>query len=640
MRIKKSVAGVAAGALVLTGIGFVTASSASAAAPGTLTCNTSGNSAAFASQWNDTNTFDFSTASVAQGTAATLTWTSATGLNNGSPATLAAGSVQVQVVAELSGAMTGTVVLKTASGQYPSPVDFPTGVPSGVDNGPITATASFTTPSNVTGTVNATVKEIIFNSATLDTYCSTYAGTAGPPATGNYPLAGDPAITSTLTPYTTAGGMQFTDGKVAAAATTFGSAAITVNQVPQATIQSVTGQTPFVPAARVGDTVNVSLANFSNGAPTTAELCAYNPAPGAPLAGCVAQTLNSGATTAAASVVLSNVTATGAPYYLALGNGTDPKSRTFIAILGDRTVTLSPANGPVGSTLYVSGSNWNPTQAVSIQVLDSAGDPIALVDPADVAIGTSITRAIGNSGAFNTAVAAGAELAAPIKVAANFQTVRVSQSTTAGPETVDTLWEFLKETCNAGLGVDANPDATCSTQQEAKVLVTPGDLVQEANQTGGNDDALSINFPDVETSTTGDTVNGTFNTVTVTDARGGTSIWSLTASLTSIPGQGKVLAEVGGGSGEIDGSNLYFTNIGCGPQAGSNSAPGVTIGVAGTTTGGTGLAGTQTLCTKTATQNANGSTSGVYDITGLMSLDVPAYTKAVAYSGVVQVTLA
>jgi Fibronectin type III domain len=223
----------AGAALLAASVGAATV--ANAAAPGTLTCNTGGNGAGFASTWNDTNTFTLSPASVQQGDTETVTWTSATGLVNGSPVALGAGTTQVQVVVKLTGAMSGNVVATTTAGAYPAVTTA-----SESPLGPITATGTFTTTGS--GTLNATVSFIDFNSNSVDTYCS--ASTANT----QFPAAGSALVSYINTPgFQTPPGLptpgdagsfatnnvNYGDLQVSAGATAFGSATATITGPPQ-----------------------------------------------------------------------------------------------------------------------------------------------------------------------------------------------------------------------------------------------------------------------------------------------------------------------------------------------------------------------------------------------------------------------
>jgi hypothetical protein len=226
----------AGAALLAASVGTATVANADTAPPSSLSCNTSSNSTSFQTTWSDTNTFSLTPASVAAGDTVTATWTSATGLNNGSPTTLTMGSVQFQAVVALSGAMTGDVLAVTTHDTYPA-ADKDSGAPLGA----ISATTTFTASGS--GALTGTVLETIFNASTLDTYCSPFVGSqvsAGPPATyvGNYPATTDPAptylagytpaIQSPATPTGHPGQTSFGDILIGASDTTVAVASVTV----------------------------------------------------------------------------------------------------------------------------------------------------------------------------------------------------------------------------------------------------------------------------------------------------------------------------------------------------------------------------------------------------------------------------
>jgi hypothetical protein len=148
-----------------------------------------------------------------------------------------------------------------------------------------------------------------------------------------------------------------------------------------------------------------------------------------------------------------------------------------------------------------------------------------------------------------------------------------------------------------------------------------------------------IAFGSVVTSTAIQTLPGTINDVTVTDARGGNAGWSLTASLPS-------LTETGGGS--ISNEFVRIENISCAPQG--TSAPGVAEGLDGDFSAANGPAatypsgaGTVTLCNKltgTANEANGGTTSGEYIVDAELFLDVPAFQRVGNYTSTMVITLA
>jgi hypothetical protein len=382
----------------------------------------------------------------------------------------------------------------------------------------------------------------------------------------------------------------------------------TISLAPSISVAQFGNQSPFVPAARAGDTGTVNLSNFTAGPPTTASLCQYT-GPGGPTVGCVPQTLNS-ATAATASVTLSSVPLIGVPYYLQLSNGVDPAARAFFAIYGTQTLTLTPANGPAGTTTTVSGSNWNAGQDVTVTTLDSSSGVIDTVGPLTV----------NNSGAWTTAVDA-------VTIGSLVESVNASQSVfPSGTNSQAQAWQFLVSQCTQ------TPTGTpCDTQQVAKVTIDAGSLSQAATATGAaNGSPLEIVFGATDVSITPTPLPGDFNTVRVTDARGATTGWSLTATLDA-----SGLNELNNGTGNIPATALAFTAIGCDVVgAGSAALEPTSVG-----TPVANLSVTQTLCTKGTTTNAGGSTAGSYDVTGELELTVPAFQKVADYEGTITVTL-
>jgi hypothetical protein len=163
----------------------------------------------------------------------------------------------------------------------------------------------------------------------------------------------------------------------------------------------------------------------------------------------------------------------------------------------------------------------------------------------------------------------------------------------------------------------------CSTSQNVTATVIPGDLVQQAAQSGANPSATAIELGEVTVAATAQTLTGVLNDITVTDTRGGTSVWSLTASLAGFE-------EPGGGS--IDPAALTMS-----PTCSANSpgsAPGAVAGAPGQD-----LGSTVTLCTKNGSVGSGGSTSGRYVIASPVALLVPAFQKAGAYTGTLVITL-
>jgi hypothetical protein len=216
-----------------------------------------------------------------------------------------------------------------------------------------------------------------------------------------------------------------------------------------------------------------------------------------------------------------------------------------------------------------------------------------------------------------------------------------------------------------------NSDATggpgCDTQQVVNLSITQGRLVQRVYTnttpaTGpGVTDGSAITSPVTGTSTvnTNSTtvnlgtlisplaptvINGTMNDITVTDNRGGTFGWSLSATMTDFTGTlGNTLSR----------AQLTATPS-CSPATTANAwdyeAPGQTViagfdpasNAPGQSAGSAGqsFSGTVTLCTKNTSENVlTGSSGGVYSITTPVALTMPAFQAADRYSAVMTILL-
>ncbi len=177
----------------------------------------------------------------------------------------------------------------------------------------------------------------------------------------------------------------------------------------------------------------------------------------------------------------------------------------------------------------------------------------------------------------------------------------------------------------------------CTTGQQVTATVTAGSLTQEAAKAGSNpsstaivltkDDGNSGTYSGasaVTVSTTSQLMEGALNPVTVTDVRGGTAGWSLTAALSG------PFTEVG--TGQIAESAAKLVQVGCSPLAGSATRnPG---------SGGT-LSSAVTLCgVDPGVDDSDGqSGGGQYTVTGTVELTVPAFQKAGEYASTLVITL-
>jgi hypothetical protein len=188
--------------------------------------------------------------------------------------------------------------------------------------------------------------------------------------------------------------------------------------------------------------------------------------------------------------------------------------------------------------------------------------------------------------------------------------------------------------------VYVNSTAATGTGVASSSATTP-----VAGTSNVNTDATTVNLGTLTTPLAPVVITGTLNDITVSDNRGGTNGWSLTAIATNFTGVP---------SGTIAASNLTATPS-CAAATNSTawdySAVGktaisgfdATLNAGGTTAGtaAQSLDASRTLCTKTTAVNSTtGSSGGVFNVTSSLALTVPAFQKAARYTAVVTITLA
>jgi len=191
---------------------------------------------------------------------------------------------------------------------------------------------------------------------------------------------------------------------------------------------------------------------------------------------------------------------------------------------------------------------------------------------------------------------------------------------------------------------DATGGPGCDALFEVNVSVVQGNLVQRAYTGGVNPNATTISLGSIVSPTAPTALNGTLNPITVSDNRGGTFGWSLTA----------VLSNFSGATGKTINKSRANLTAGCSPATAGTawdySAVGQTAvsgydsfyAATGATSGGNQSFGSAVnLCTKDGTINATtGSTGGIYNATAGVTLLVPAFQASDSYVAVLTVTLA
>ncbi len=163
----------------------------------------------------------------------------------------------------------------------------------------------------------------------------------------------------------------------------------------------------------------------------------------------------------------------------------------------------------------------------------------------------------------------------------------------------------------------------CDTSQVINAIITAGNLTQVAHQTGSNPNSTTVNMGQVTVASTTQVLSAPLNTITVSDLRGGDFGWTLS---------GVLLGPLTNGSAETMAQSLLsISGLTCVGDA--NSAP-PTAGVTGN------FGASRTLCSVAAgALGPSQSGSGIYDVAGTLSLDVPAFQHIGTYYGVLRITL-
>jgi hypothetical protein len=182
-----------------------------------------------------------------------------------------------------------------------------------------------------------------------------------------------------------------------------------------------------------------------------------------------------------------------------------------------------------------------------------------------------------------------------------------------------------------------NPSG-CTTGQQVTATVIAGTLTQQATAAAANPSSTSITMraqgavagppyagaASVTVLPVAQMMEGPLNPVTVTDVRGNSAGWSLTAELSG------PFSEIGGGT--ISESQAELVVFACTPLAGSATHQ----------TGAGGVLGSAvTLCGVDAgmDDSEGDSGSGQYTVTGRVDLEVPPFQRAGEYTSTLVITL-
>jgi hypothetical protein len=654
MKIRKSLASVAAGSLAIAGLAVATAPAADAfSGAGVLHCALyfgDAGTGSSPSNLSATYTLTQSPANPAPGQNVVVTLAGSTGGTNG-PVEVEANTLRLQATLEFSGVMTGTMTTQSSAvgvGSYPSanvPGSDLTAVPPVISPLPAwTTTGSYTASGN--GAATLAVKQLKFDAVStsptlnVDTYCS---GADNNP--GNTTGSGQPSYNHKAAPVTSTTIVE-----------TFDVDARTLSST--ATVGRVEGSYdpdgPFGPSPVItqrGSLVPLTLNDAWVAGTGTLSFCPDGQAV-SDNTGCVT------AGTVTIPTIASGGTATVSPRIGAVAISTSPELRQLRFSDGSKTktidgfsllavdsgaITISQPNGGPGTLVGVEGSGYGPFENVTVSGFKTvSGNPFTVtadttnvVTDGDGLFSTSITvndaatQKIGG-----TAVLQDTSFAPVFLLDYLSFTVNKDRCTKVQAGSIDPV---------TGQPVDGIENAVCNTEQNVNAKVVPGALQQQAFTTGINPNATTV-WLDADPATAGqqalevplaDTdITGVLNSVRVTDQRGGVTGWSLTSAFAGD------FTNAGGDT--ISSERFSVSGLSC---AGiTNSAPS-TPGSGGAYADDSATAAidesVQTLCytTDNATNALTSSTSGQWSVEGDVTLDVPAFQAAGSYTAQLVITL-
>ncbi len=335
-----------------------------------------------------------------------------------------------------------------------------------------------------------------------------------------------------------------------------------------------------------------------------------------------------------------------------------------ILVLGTPAVTASPTSGGPGTVVTATGSEFNPLEPVVARGGNGTGygtTTLTWLVTADAA--TSATNANSTGGVVINFTVQATDTNAILLLQNN--TSGAYSVNSAGTQRAQTTFLVNQDRCIAQ-AADTTGGSGCNTKQNVNVSVLQGQLVQRAYTnstptTGSsssaattpvagtsnvNANATTINLGTVTSPLAPKVIVGNLNDITVSDNRGGTFGWSLSAAMPSFTGTpsgtiANTAAVVTSTCAAASNSTAYdYSNASTSPVAISGFDD--TLNASGASAGATSaaLGSTINLCTKNTTTNATtGSTGGVYNVGGTITLTVPAFQKAAVYVTTMTITL-
>jgi len=292
------------------------------------------------------------------------------------------------------------------------------------------------------------------------------------------------------------------------------------------------------------------------------------------------------------------------------------ETRTGITILGTRTLIANPGSGGGGTNVALTGSNWDPNEAVSVVGMDTFpfGTPTDFAGAAAVDANGNLTGSL----LVNNPATASIGATAP------------EHNPAFGPPPIiaaaSAPYAFAAESCSAG----SDGTGSCDLFQNIILDILPGELTQTRggvndNGTPGNpaDDFLEdVDLGDYTLNGQDQAVTGDIYTVTVVDARGNSLGWTLNAELTDFNNT----TPAGVGDNTIENTSVTLTPA-CADASGGSSG----LATAG---GASTMGGAITLCSSAA-----GVGGGTWDVDAQIDFTYPASQNAGAYLAVLKTTL-
>lgn len=381
-------------------------------------------------------------------------------------------------------------------------------------------------------------------------------------------------------------------------------AVITYKPPVSASVSSVTGQSGTA-AARAGNTVNLTGTNWDDAATISGTLCDNAGANCSDGFGGTFTASSSGGTLTASGTV--DGTATAGAHKIKVTQSSDGQSALVpIQILGARSVTLNLTTGGPGTTVQVTGHNFDANVPVGVAGLTAAFAPTSDTPSGGVTNSTGDATVAFTVNDPLTAYLSMFEASSPATTAAFTPFTFSALSCIPAGQT-----EVPGDATTGGPGTAVGNGDGCSLVQTIQLSVSGGKLsFAEAGGTVVMDD-ITLNGHD-------QTSGGNIQKLTVTDPRGSLAGWTVISTLTDISDGTSTTNHV------IPASKMSASGISCLPQAASGNAGEATAGGGGAFDTVTPL----TLCTAGA-----GGGGGTFDIDAVLSLLVPASVHAGSYTG-------